>query len=382
MFTHIPDHFSSKFRFNPEKFPTSATDRSPALFFIGGWLFGTMLLVLGIFEFISFINAEKESNHPFLVMEFLAVSVILIALGLIIGSTFSFIRSKKIYFDGNEFKIVYRPAVGIAHQLTEPVANYVGVRLRVLFIQSGLFNKNRYIIDLYHRDENKIIPLYISTNNKNIRKIWENYAKFFKLPALSIGDRGLIQRDYTDLDKSLKELSVAGKLPFIASGKFPAPESIAIHEEKHATTVEPTTVFWDTFSTLFLFIAISAVFLLIAGGVYMTIIGYTLPWKYWGLGAVLFSAVLYFAARLFKSYTLVIEDDRISLKETLMGSVLRTTGIASDKIESVELSYNPIIDRYNLTIISDDEIVTFGSRLPVADLLWLKDFVIRKLIGN
>jgi DNA polymerase-1 len=61
------------------------------------------------------------------------------------------------------------------------------------------------------------IPLH----NKNIRKIWENYARIFKLPALSVGDRGLVQREYEDLDKSISELAQAGKLPFIASGKFP-----------------------------------------------------------------------------------------------------------------------------------------------------------------
>ena len=51
-------------------------------------------------------------------------------------------------------------------------------------------------------------------------------------------------------------------------------------------------------------------------------------------------------------------------------------------IENVELSYNPTIDRYSLAIISDEKVITLGGRLPVNDLLWLKDFVIRKLIGN
>ena len=44
----------------------------------------------------------------------------------------------------------------------------MGVRLRVLFVQSGLFNRSRYIIDLYHKDSNKIVPLYISMKNKEI----------------------------------------------------------------------------------------------------------------------------------------------------------------------------------------------------------------------
>ena len=68
--------------------------------------------------------------------------------------------------------------------------------------------------------------------NKNVRKIWENYAKMFNLPALSVGDRGLIQRECADLDKSLSELAKEQKLPFIASGKFPAPACTGAHRRK------------------------------------------------------------------------------------------------------------------------------------------------------
>lgn len=180
----------------------------------------------------------------------------MIALGIVIGSTLSIIRYKKFYFDGETFTITYRPAIGVTHRFTEPLQNYAGVRLRVLFTQSGLFNRSRYIIDLYHKDPNKIIPLYISTQNKNIRKIWEDYARRFNLPALSIGDRGLIQRDCADLDKSLKTLAAEQKLPFIASGKLPAPESLSVEEQRTSTVVEPSGIYWDIFSTLFLLIAI------------------------------------------------------------------------------------------------------------------------------
>lgn len=382
MLTRVPDHFSSNLKFDFAKLPATVTDRSSALMSVLGIVFGSMLLGLGLFELLNFINAENMGGKSLLTVEIGAVFVIFLALGLIIGSVFSFIRAKKIFFDGKEFKIFCRPAVGVTYSFSEPLSGYAGVRLRVLFIQSGLFNKNRYIIDLYHQDPNKIIPLYISTKNKNIRKIWEGYAKMFKLPALSIGDRGLVQREYTDLDKSLKELADAGKLPFIASGKFPAPSSLEIEEKKLETVIEPAGIYWDTFSTLFLFIAIAAVFLLTAGGVYLTIIGTTLPLKYWALGAILLVAVAYFALKLFNSYRLIISDSHIAVCETLFGSVLKTDTLDVKKIENVELSYNPTIDRYSLAVISDDKIITFGSRLPVSDLLWLKDYVIRKLTGN
>lgn len=382
MLVHVPDHFSSKLAFDLKKLPASVTDRTSLCGIFCGFFFGLLLLCLGVFELFSFLTAEKMNGQSFFTVEIFAIIIILIALGLIIGSLLSFIRYKKFRFDGNNFTITYRPSVGIRHQFTENIQNYTGVRLRVLFVQSGLFNKNRYIIDLYHQDPNKIVPLYISTSNKDIRKIWESYAKLFHLPALSVGDRGLIQRDCGDLDKSLKQLASENKLPFIARGKLPAPETLDIEEQRHATVVTPNGIFWDVFSVLFLFITVAAVFLLTAIGVYLTIIGTTLPLKYWLAGFIFLLAVLYFATKLFNTYSLILENNRITVVKYFMGSKLNEDSLSSDVIENIELSYNPTIDRYSLAIISDDKILTFSSRLPVSDLLWLKDFVIRKLIGN
>lgn len=382
MLVHVPDHFSTKLKFNFKKLPASVTDRATLTWSILGFILGSIMLWLGAFELFSFLKAEKNQEQSFLLVEIFAFIVILIALGLIFYSVFSFIRYKKFFFDGKEFQMVYQPAVGIKHQFKEPLANYMGVRLRVLFIQSGLFNRNRYIIDLYHKDSNKIVPLYISTSGKNIRKIWESYAKFFKLPALSVSDRGLVQRECEDLDKSLIQLAAAGKLPFISSGLFPAPDSLQINEEKDSVLIQPKGIFWDTFSTLFLFIAVAASFVLLAGGVYLTIIGTSFPIRYWIFGAIVLVGVIYFALRLFISNILILGKDYISVCETLFGAETKENKINADKIENIELSYNPTIGRYDLTIISDDKMINFGSRLPVSDLLWLKDFVIRKLIGN
>lgn len=382
MLVHIPDHFSSKLNFNLQKTPVSITDRSSLWLVILGWFFGTLLLCLGVFEMFSFITAEKAEGQSFIVVEIFSFIVIMIAIGLIVASFFSFVRYKKFFFDGKNFTIVYRPALGIKHQLTESVENYMGVRLRVLFVQSGLFNRSRYIIDLYHKDSNKIVPLYISMKNKNIRKIWENYAKMFNLPALSVSDRGLIQRDCDDLDKSLKELAQEQKLPFIASGKFPAPASVIVEEQLKSTSLEPRGIYWDIFSALFLLVAIFSVLLLTAGGVYLTIIGTTIPLKYWAFGAFLLLAVIYFSMKLFNSYKLIIDNNSVHVITTLLGSPVSEQSIDVKKIENVELAYNPTIDRYNLAIISDEKIINFGSRLPVNDLIWVRDFVIRKLIGN
>lgn len=382
MLVHVPDHFSSKFEFDFSKLPASKTDRLSLAKALLGITLGLAMLSLGILEMFSFITAERKTEQSFIMVEIFAFIIILIALGITIGSVMSLIRYKKFRFDGENFDIIYRPSIGIKHKLSESINNYIGVRLRVLFTQAGIFTKNRYIIDLYHEDASKIVPLYISTKNKNIRKIWENYARLFKLPALSIGERGIIRRECEDLDKSIKELYLEDKLPFISSGHLPEPDSLVIRENKNSTSVMPKSIYWDVFSFLFLFIATSSMILLIAGGIYLTFIGSKLPTLYWILGAIVLVGTIHLIIKLFNSYCIELKDNEIIVQDIVLGSVVNYDFIGIDKLENIELSYNPIIDRYNLALISDDKVLTFGSRLPVNDLLWLKDFIIRKLVGN
>lgn len=382
MLVHVPDHFSSNLKFSFSKLPAFKTDRSSPVKAIISSLLGIGLLCLGIFELFSFLNAEKSTSNSYLLVEIFAFIIILIALGIIIGSILAIVRYKKFTFNGKEFKIIYRPSIGVKHTLVEPLENYIGVRLRVLFSNTGLFNKNRYIVDLYHQDASKIVPLYISTQNKNIRKIWENYARLFRLPALSVNERGLCKRDYEDLNKPLKQLALENKLPHIANGKFPAPQTLNIIDTSTSTIIKPLGVYWDVFSSLFLLIAISASLLLTIGGVYLTVIGTTLPIKYWVMGAATLFAIIYFTVKLFETYYIELAHDKLYVKTILFGTVTGEKYIDDNKIENIELTYNPAIDRYSLAVISKNKILSIENRLPVNDLLWLKDFITRKIIGN
>lgn len=385
MLVRIPDHFSTNFKFSfkglPEK-AVKACDRTSVFHVVAGWILGIMLLCLGSFELLSFLTVENTATSSLFLHEIFSIIVMVIGFILITISTISFIRYKKYIFDGRVFHITYRPALGIKQKFSEPLENYVGVRLRVLFTQVGLVNKNRYVIDLFHYDTNKIIPLYISTINIDIRKIWEAYAKMFKLPALSVGDRGLVQRDYNDLNKSIKELAVENKLPYIVGGKFPAPNSLDIEETGRSTIVKQIGIYWDFINKIYLSLSVIISIVLTSAGVYMTLSGRILPVQYLACGGVLLLLAMYFIAKLFRSYKLDIYEDRIVISKMLFDSPLKVDAIFSKDIESVELGYDTTMDRYNIAIIADNKAINFGVKLPVNDLLWLKDFVIRKLIGN
>lgn len=385
MSVRIPDHFSTNFKFTfkglPER-PAKAADRTPFSYVLFGFILGIMLLCLGGFELLSFLTVENNVTPSIFIYEIFAIVVIVIGFVVITFSIISFIRYKKFIFDGHDFHITYRPAIGIKQKFSEPLENYTGVRLRVLFAQVGLFNKNRYVIDLFHYDTNKIIPLYISTINTDIRKIWEAYSKMFKLPTLSVGDRGLVQRDFHDLNKSLKELAEENKLPYIAGGKLPAPNSINIEETGKSTIVKPSGIYWDFLNKIYLSISVLTSIILTSAGVYMTLSGRLLPSQYLAFGAILLLLAIYFTTKLFKSYKLEIYEDRIVITKMLFDSQLKADALFNKDIESVELGYDSTLDRYNILIISDNNAIIFGAKLPINDLLWLKDFIIRKLVGN
>lgn len=380
MLVHIPDHFSSKFAFDFSKLPTSHTDRSSSKLAICSLLCGLGLLCLGIFELFSFIKNHGDETQSFVSLEIFAIIVILIALFIIAHGLHSLIRYKKFHFDGKDFRITYRPALGVKHHIVEPLSNYIGIRFRVLYKQTGLIGKNKYIIDLYHKDNSKIIPLYISTKNKNIRDIWENYAKLFKLPALSIGDRGLAQRDFKDINKTLKELSSVGKLPFIASGEMPNPNGITIKNDNNNIRISQIFAHWDIFSSTFVFIALSVMFLLIIGATYLTLIGNSIPVKYWILGITTLVILSTFTAKMFSKSIIDIGKTELSVKDTLFGTITSTYSARIDEIENIELIYNPNIDKYNIAIIHKRGVIVFKNKLNVDNLIWIRDFLIRKVI--
>ena len=107
MLVHIPDHFSSSFKFNFTKKNCIAVDRSSLLKTLLILFSGVGLFALGAFEMFTFITSERDNQTSYLVVEIFAFMVILLASGIIVNSILSLVRYKKFYFDGNNFTIVY-----------------------------------------------------------------------------------------------------------------------------------------------------------------------------------------------------------------------------------------------------------------------------------
>ncbi len=193
------NHLSHKSEFSIkklQKLPAKISDRTNWRFQLPGIIFGALLFLLGLYEML---NGFRYSNpnvaeiipqealptyQPAVAPLFFDIVFILVGLGISMASVLSYIRYRKFIFDGKNMIIGDRPIFGKKRIVTESIKNYLGVRFRIAFYQSGLINCNKYIIELYHKDPSKIVPLYISTSPEGVRKKWKEYARFFKMPAL------------------------------------------------------------------------------------------------------------------------------------------------------------------------------------------------------
>lgn len=100
---------------------------------------------------------------------FFDLVIILVGAGIVLSLFLSYIRYKKS-FRRQKVQIIYRPAFGAKKVVKESIGNYEGVRFRIEFFQFGFMTKNKYIIELYHKNPQKTAPLYISTKGKTFAK--------------------------------------------------------------------------------------------------------------------------------------------------------------------------------------------------------------------
>jgi len=214
-----PDHYSYELKFAIDKLPAEQKDKLPSRLSICGIIFGSMFVILGAFEIIAyFLNYSDESydfnlptgvsaNDVFVHRYTFDTFILFFGMLIVSLSVMALMRYKKVFFDGENIRVEHKPLFGEIHTEKEKLYNYLGVLLKVEYYQLGLINRNRYIIELYHKEKNKRIPLYISTKSDNVREIWEYYAAKLRMPALFMTDRGLVSRNHAELSKTLKDMA-------------------------------------------------------------------------------------------------------------------------------------------------------------------------------
>lgn len=387
---NMPKHFSYNYKLNIDQLPTKASDRLNLRIVLPGIILGAALFALGLFELLNGLKNNSgifdklavdtaTTYTPFMSPAFFDVVIMILGLGIIFTLLLSNIRYKKIFFDGKNMTIVNRPAFGKKITYRENIANYDGVMLRIEFFQYGFITKNRYFVELHHKNPAKIVPLYIAISGKNIRKIWEDYARKFNLPTLIYTDEGMVKREVKDLNKSLREMAGIWNLKKQFNENSKPSSCIAVNKGPHKTVIKSRKIIWDAYNILaWLFIFI---FVLVGLIVSFNTAGFSTAflWLFYGLGGLGMLTAVWI---LFRKDKLVLKKDKIVNTHKYMLFSTKHDEIMKDDIEAIDVTVNPATERYFVTITSDDKTIIFGKKLPINDLKWVKKFLINEIIKD
>lgn len=387
-----PNHYSYKFKFDIDKLPAIQKDRLSRKLAFCGLLFGAVFIALSLFEAavyfyygpaqdFDFDLPQKLSENDIMVKRYI-FDALLMVLGILIVaiSIMSLKRYKTIFFDGENIKIDYRPIWGKTITETEVLHNYLGVLLRVEYYQLGLISRNRYIIELYHKDKSKRVPLYISTSGRNVRKMWEMYAAKLKMPALFMTDHGLISRHHTELNKTLKEMIQKWHLNSLYREEKNVPAAIKYRKKSDKIIIKERRLFFDIYSMLaVLGVAVLGALMIYAGLNYQYIVPYIGVGGFAGAMIACACVFLLSLVVVFSKDVLIVTDDGIVLGHNMLFLRIDLEYVSRDKIAAVDIGHNPTTDRYYLSIISDERSLIFGKNMPLSDLRWVRGLVIKEL---
>lgn len=395
MINTCPDHNSYRFALDIKRLPAKATDRFSRLILILALLFGFLLCLLGLYNFSSSALggiAEIEQNlpqtkiaiHSFISQDVFSLLIFVVGLGVIVSALYFMGQSKTIFFDGSYFVVHNNSILAPSYEFTEPLYNYIGVRLRIKFYQFGILNKNKFIIELYHKDPSKIVPLYITTNPNNVREIWKTYAQALRMPGITISEKGMVSRNFKDLSRSYREVVNEWHLPKDFLYKLEKPSYISLKSRQSGEKmIKVHKLFLDAYSYLSAAAAVIAGALLVYAGINYNVIS-----EHMAHGAVivfyalLLSIVIYSFLNLAAKDIIIITRDKIFVFRKILFLRIRDGIMDIKNIKGIDINYTPTLDRYGLSIISDKQTLIVGSRLPVEDLRWIRAVLINEIIGN
>ena len=386
---NVAHHLSHKLEFKLNKTPAKISDRVKFSILLPSFFFASLLMLIGIYELLNGFNQNiskfdklkeltgETGYQPFINPLFFDIIFILIGVGIIIAAISSYVKYKKFYFDGKSFSSVLRPVFGKKTKWKESLSNYTGVRFRIIFFQFGIINKNKYIIELYHKDKNKIVPLYISTSDKNIRKTWEGYAKRLNLPCIMDTNGGMITREVKNLNLSVKEMVDKGYIIDEYNESMPQPKAIALVKRNDKSVLKIRKFVLDAYNL------IALIFLAMIGLV-ATIASISSPPETSSLlstisiSANLIIVLIFFLS--FRKDKIVFKKDKIVNTHKYMLFSRKKDELPKSNIEAIDITQDPSTGRSYISIISDDRTIVFGKKLPIEDLYWIKKFLIHEVI--
>lgn len=386
----FPKHLSYNYKLNIDNVPTKANDRLSLRVIVPALLVGLLMMLLGVFELNNALYTGAETIyksarviHQPLVGHLVAdYAFILIGLSIIAGAVIAHIRYKKIYFNGRIFDVDFKGVFGEVEMFSENLRNYRGVRMRIEFCQFGILTKNKYIIELEHIDPDKTIPLYISTNSIGIFDIWHYYAKRLEKPTIMDTDEGLKVVDSWDLNKSLKNYLVTSGNASDYALVPQMPKVFKYIQRSDKTVLVSKKSFWDAISSIAaMWLCVYALALFLVFYNYARIVP-TVS-SVWLLNGGLTLATLLLIVCvlwLFRKEKIVIKEKRIILIYKFLLLSRKNGEVDIDALKDIEVLHSPVTNRYYLALISQYGVASFGAKMPLDNLRWVKKFLIHEVL--
>ncbi len=386
----FPKYMSHNYKLDLEKIPAKANDRLSLRIVVSAVIIGLLMALIGFLEMNNKLYVEQAKDSlffavdslPFISNVFVDYAFIIVGASIVLWSLISYIRYKKIYFDGRKFDVSFKGIFGETEMFDELLRNFRGVRMRVEFCQFGILTKNKYIIELEHIDAGKTIPLYISTDNAGIYDIWRYYAKRLDKPTIVDSDEGLKVVEPKDLNKNLRDYIISSGFSPSYVILPPQPRIIKYYQKKEKIVLSVKKAFWDVYNIIaFIWWSVfTAVFAVVVYNYDRISAMLNSSWKF-NAGLILVGLLLFVSMLwLFKREKIVIKDGRIILIYSFFFISRKNEDVAIEELKDVEVLHNPLSSRFYLALISQYKVAVFGSKMPLEYLRWIKKFLIREIL--
>ncbi len=386
------EHYSQKFHLKVDNTPASATDCFSKLFLILGLFLGSLFLMLGSYligfttlsgatDFEKQIAQTTIKIHSLVSTQTFSYIMLLLGLGIVGVCIFHLFRRKKIIFDGQKIIVKDHPIFGKPHSFEESISSYTGVRLRLKFCQYGLLNRNKFIIELYHDDPEKIVPLYISINPKHIRSLWREYALKLNLQPIHLSEKGMVAHNPQDMNKSYADLVKGWDLPkdFIQTKRHS--NSIVCKQKNDKKLIKARSIKFDAYSIMNLaIIAILSVTLSYCLYSHTFIVQYIPLNLLLALDALLLTLIVYSFLTLMVKDLILIHQKRIIVFRKLFGFAIQDALIPFETIKNIDVQFSPATSRYCLQITTQKQAINIFSKHSADDLRWIRGFIICEMM--
>ena len=388
------DHYSHHFELPLNKASIHLTDRLSPLVLFFSFLFGVMFLMLGscflnikqTTEQTDFENTIMQSAikaHTFISPEVFGIGLMFLGLAIALVCIFYLCRYKIIIIENGNITVTDHPFIGRAHSFSAPLSDYIGVRLRLKFCQYGLLSQNKFIVELYQNDSNKLVPLYISTSPKNIRSIWKKFALHFNLPPIYISDKGMVSQSMKDLERPYTDVVKDWHLSknFLVDKTHSA--DFICKKKGDKQMLKMSHVIYDLYSTLNIAVIAAFTCLLIYALSSHNTLVQILP-----LGIIiafyvfLLTSVIYAFLTLVVRDILLISDQKLIMFKKILGFTYPYAVVNFADLRGLDIFFTPTTGRYCLNIITNTKIIKMFNKLSPDDIRWIKCFIISEIIQD